>query len=82
LGIKELRNWRIKEFRIADGGLKKRVQSLSDNPSNACVCHSEPFGKLRINSAKNLMDSDTYYLEILRLAPQNDVVGQPAQRDF
>ena len=30
-----------------------------------------------LSEAKNLMDSDTYYLEILRLAPQNDVVGQP-----
>ena len=49
---------------------------MSDNPSNASICHSEPFGKLRINSAKNLMDSGTYNSEILRLTPQNDVVGQ------
>jgi len=49
---------------------------LTDNPSNACICHSEPCGKLRINSAKNLMDSGTYTSEILRLTPQNDVIGQ------
>ena len=48
---------------------------VPDYPSNACICHSEPFGKLRIDSAKNLMDSGTCTLEILRLAPQNDVVG-------
>jgi len=31
------------------------IERLSDNPSNACHCHSEPFGKLRINFAKNLL---------------------------
>ena len=35
-----------------------------------------------LSEAKNLMDSYTYYLEILRLAPQNDVVGQPLRGDF
>ena len=30
-----------------------------------------------LSEAKNLMDSGTYTLEILRLAPQNDVIGQP-----
>ena len=29
-----------------------------------------------LSEAKNLIDSGTYNLEILRLAPQNDVVGQ------
>ena len=53
----------------------KGDKSLSDNPSNACQCHSEPFDKLggfRIDSAKDL--------EILRLTPQNDVVEEPAPR--
>ena len=35
-----------------------------------------------LSEAKNLMDSGTYTLEILRLAPQNDVVGQPPEGDF
>ncbi len=30
-----------------------------------------------LSEAKNLMDSGTYTSEILRLIPQNDVVGQP-----
>ena len=30
-----------------------------------------------LSEAKNLMDSGTYTPEILRLTPQNDVVGQP-----
>jgi len=30
-----------------------------------------------LSEAKNLMDSGTYNSEILRLVPQNDVVGQP-----
>jgi hypothetical protein len=30
-----------------------------------------------LSEAKNLMDSGTYTSEILRLTPQNDVVGQP-----
>jgi hypothetical protein len=30
-----------------------------------------------LGEAKNLVDSGTYTLDILRLAPQNDVVGQP-----
>jgi hypothetical protein len=30
-----------------------------------------------VSEAKNLIDSDTYAFEILRLMPQNDVVGQP-----
>ena len=30
-----------------------------------------------LSEAKNLMDSGTYNAEILRLVPQNDVVGQP-----
>jgi hypothetical protein len=51
------------------------VTNLSDNPTNTLPCHSEPFGKLRINSAKNLMDSRSYTFEILRLKPQNDVIG-------
>jgi hypothetical protein len=55
---------------------------LSDNSLNASCCHSEPFGRLRINSAKNLIDSDTYAFEILRLTPQNDVVGQPLKGDL
>ena len=29
-----------------------------------------------LSEAKNLIDSGTYTLEILRLTPQNDVVGQ------
>ena len=31
-----------------------------------------------LSEAKNLMDLGTYTLEILRLAPQNDVVGEAA----
>ena len=30
-----------------------------------------------LSEAKNLMDSGSYTLEILRLTPQNDVLGQP-----
>jgi hypothetical protein len=30
-----------------------------------------------LSEAKNLMASTTYIFEILRLTPQNDVVGQP-----
>jgi hypothetical protein len=30
-----------------------------------------------LSKAKNLIDSVTYTLEILRLTPQNEVVGQP-----
>ena len=54
-------------------GIEEAVRQPSESP----VCHSEPFGKLRINSAKNLIDPSTYTFEILRLKPQNDVVGQP-----
>ena len=35
-----------------------------------------------LSETKNLMDPGTYTLEILRLAPQNDVVGQVVQGDF
>jgi hypothetical protein len=35
-----------------------------------------------LSEAKNLMNSCTYYLEILRLAPQNDVVEQHPRGDF
>ena len=35
-----------------------------------------------LSEAKNLMDSGTYTLQILRLTPQNDVVGQPLRGDF
>jgi len=35
-----------------------------------------------LSEAKNLMDLGTYTSEILRLAPQNDVVGQPLRRDL
>ena len=58
------------------------LKRLSDNPVDAPRCHSEPFGKPRINSAKNLMDSGSYTLEILRLAVQNDVSGQPLKQDW
>jgi hypothetical protein len=34
-----------------------------------------------LSEAKNLIDSRTYTLEILRLTPQNDVVGRPRQTD-
>ena len=56
---------------------------LSDNPSKACFCHFEPFGKLRTSSAKRGIVilspalGGTQDLEILRLTPQNDVIGQP-----
>jgi hypothetical protein len=33
-----------------------------------------------LSRAKNLIDSSTYTFEILRLTPQNDVVGQPPMR--
>ena len=35
-----------------------------------------------LSEAKNLMDSTTYTSEILRLTPQNDVVGQSLEADF
>jgi len=35
-----------------------------------------------LSEAKNLMDSGTYTSEILRLTPQNDVVGQPPDPPF
>ena len=35
-----------------------------------------------LSEAKNLMDLGTYTSEILRLTPQNDVVGQPVRGDF
>ena len=46
-------------------------------PSKVPNCHSEPFGKLKTGSAKNLINLDTYAFEILRLTPQNDIFGQP-----
>ena len=67
---------------LSTQGAKIVAKRLSDNRSNACICHSMPFGKLRINSAKNLRASGTYTSEILRLAPQNDVVGQPLKVVF
>jgi hypothetical protein len=42
---------------------------LSDNPFDARI--------VILSKAKNLMDSASYVFEILRLTPQNDVVGQP-----
>ena len=41
---------------------------LCDNPRNAAA--------VILSKAKNLIDSGTYACEILRLTPQNDVVGQ------
>jgi len=35
-----------------------------------------------LSEAKNLMDSGTYTSEILRLTPQNDVVGQPQRGGY
>jgi len=35
-----------------------------------------------LSEAKNLMDLGTYTSEILRLTPQNDVVGQPLRGDL
>jgi hypothetical protein len=46
------------------------------------MCHSEPFGKLRINSTKNLHDLKYLGVEILRLTPQNDSVRKPREGDF
>jgi hypothetical protein len=43
--------------------------SLPDNPANDSHCHSETFGSLRINSAKDL--------KIVRLTVQKDLVRQP-----
>jgi hypothetical protein len=67
--------------------LEKSNQSLrrlSDNPPNACYCHSEPFGKLGTGSAKRVIVilSNAKDLEILRLTPQNDVVRQPPRSHF
>jgi hypothetical protein len=42
---------------------------LSDNPRRIAV--------VILSEAKNLTDSGTYTSEILRLTPQNDVIGQP-----
>ena len=52
---------------------------LSDNPSGVRICHSEPFSKFRTGSAKKVIVilSGAKDLEILRLTPQNDVIGQP-----
>ena len=46
------------------------LERLSDNPSNACICHSE-------RSEESHGFRHTYTSEILRLTSQNDVVGQP-----
>jgi hypothetical protein len=35
-----------------------------------------------LSKAKNPIDSGTGTFEILRLTPQNDVVGQPPKGDF
>jgi len=35
--------------------VKISLRRLSNNPSNACHCHSEPFGKLRTVSAKKVI---------------------------
>ena len=53
------------------------ILRLSDNPADKPGCHSEFLDTLKMNSAKNLIDSATYTSEILRLTPQNDVIGQP-----
>jgi len=56
-------------------------------PSKAPSCHSEPFGRLRTGSAKREIVilspalGGTKDLEILRLTPQNDIVGQPLEGD-
>jgi len=39
-------------------------------------------GTIILSKAKNLIDSGTYRLKILRLKPQNDVVGQPQLLNF
>ena len=35
-----------------------------------------------LSKAKNLIDLDTWAFEILRLTPQNDIVGQLLKGDF
>ena len=41
-------------------------QALISVHAEICDRHSEPFDRLRINSAKNLIDPITYTCEILR----------------
>ena len=67
---------------LSETQLKTRLMSLYDNPANGCYCHSEPFGKFKIKSAKNLIDSGIYTFEILRLPVQNEVVGQVPNGSF
>jgi len=64
-----------------DKSLNSLIEAVRQ-PSKAPSCHSEPFDRLRINSAKNLINLDTYAFEILRLTPQNDIVGQPRFLDL
>ena len=67
-----------REFQgIEDCFYKEGAIEAVREPSKAPSCHSEPFDSLRVNSAKNLINLDTYAFEILRLTPQNDIVGQP-----
>ena len=61
--------------------LKGGLEAVRE-PPKAPSCHSEPFGRLRTGSAKNLVNLDTYAFEILRLTPQNDIVGQPLWGDL
>ena len=49
------------------------LKRLSDNPPSGLY--------VILSEAKNLMASGTYNSEILRLKPQNDVVGQPPKGD-
>ena len=67
---------------LSETQLKTRLMSLYDNPANGCYCHSEPFGKFRPESAKNLIDSGIYTFEILRLPVQNEVVRQVPNGSF
>ena len=65
------KSYNINNFPRFDKGGGK---GLSDNPANGCT--------VILSEAKNLIVSGIYTSEILRLTPQNDVVGQPRRGDF
>jgi hypothetical protein len=61
----------------------KRLDMSSPNVgTEACPTTLLMLAFVILSEAKNLMDSGTYTLEILRLAPRNDVLGHAAEGDF
>jgi len=56
-----------------DKSLNSLIEAVRQRPRRLVVILSE---------AKNLINLDTYAFEILRLTPQNDIVGQPRFLDL